>query len=99
MLAVVGSWRRKLQLLQPRAGVWPTPLSSAWAGPADDVAANNASGTAASPAMIPRMSLLIGPPRLGPRRPGARYPALGAKSPGAFLRQSTNSVKDKHRPR
>src|SRR5581483_10729592 len=63
ILAAVGSERMKLQLLQPRPGVSPTPLSSACAGVAADVAATTASGTATSPATIARMSLLIGPPR------------------------------------
>src|SRR6201996_3006519 len=96
ILAAVGSERMKLQLLQPRAGVSPTPLSSACAGLAADVAATTASGTATSPATIARMSLLIGPPRLGPRRPGARQP--GARYPALVANALVLSYVDRQIP-
>ncbi len=44
MSAAVGSCRMKLQLLQPSAGVSPTPLSSACAAGAAATAATRPSG-------------------------------------------------------
>src|SRR5712675_2177810 len=97
IFAAVGWLRMKLQLLQPIAGVRPTPLLSALAGAAALVAAKTASGTAARPAMTARISLFMGPPW-----PAAAPPRTAASSlrrshlPEDFLRRSTKSVKDLH---
>jgi hypothetical protein len=54
----------KLQLLQPRAGVCPTPFASALAAGAADTAATLIRGTAVKAATSPRINLRIeSPPR------------------------------------
>ena len=89
MFAVVGSCRRKLQLLQPIAGVRPAPLLSALAGAAAPVAAKTASGTAARAAMTARMSPFMSPPSATATLPGAvAWPSQAQRTvPITFLRR------------
>src|SRR5690349_5489202 len=74
MFAAFGPCRRKLQLLQPRAGVRPTPLFSACAAGAADRAATVISGAIREPATSALTSLLIGPRPPDSRHAAARPP-------------------------
>jgi hypothetical protein len=64
----------KLQLLQPIAGVRPTPLSSAFATGAVCMTAATTIGAAASPAAIHRINLVMPSSRARPALPLATDP-------------------------
>src|SRR5690349_1584591 len=90
MFVAFGPCRRKLQLLQPMAGVRPTPLFSACAAGAADRAATVISDAIRELATSARTSLLIGRRPPDSRHAAARPPFV-APLP-AFLRLSTDPV-------